>query len=117
MPEGDRMKQIDWYYKRNSCNSCIKAEQFLDQNNLTPVETVNCKKEPIDAGELRNRLNEVSRVIVTRGKKILELDPKSDTEEILSTAIGRSGNLRAPSMRQGKLLIVGYNDEVYNHLS
>jgi len=117
LPEGDGMKQIDWYYKRNSCNSCIKAEQFLDQNNLTPVETVNCKKEPIDAGELRDRLNEVSRVIVTRGKKILELDPKSDTEEILSTAIGRSGNLRAPSMRQGKLLIVGYNDEVYNHLN
>ncbi|MCA9778361.1 MAG: hypothetical protein KC800_16655 [Candidatus Eremiobacteraeota bacterium] len=110
------MKQIDWYYHRNSCNSCTKAQEFLEQNNLTPVETVNCKKEPIDAGELKERLKKVDRVLVTRGKKILELDPKADAEEILSTAIGRSGNLRAPSMRQGSLLLVGYNDEIYTRL-
>jgi hypothetical protein len=74
---------------------------------------VNCKKVPIDVDGLTARLDEVSRVLVTRGKKLLELDPNQDREEILKTAIGRSGNLRAPSLRHGDLLLVGFSEGAY----
>jgi hypothetical protein len=78
---------------------------------------VNCKKVPIDAQALTARLGEVDQVVVTRGKKLLELDPRKDREEILKTAIGRSGNLRAPSLQSGKLLIVGFTEAAYAKLT
>ncbi|MFA5508969.1 MAG: ArsC family (seleno)protein [Vulcanimicrobiota bacterium] len=110
------MEYIDWYYRRSGCTSCNKAQEFLEQNELKPLTEVNCKKFPLDSKQLRERLSEVDRVVVTRGKKLLELDPKGDQEEILTVAIGRSGNLRAPSVRKGRLLIVGFNHEAYSLL-
>lgn len=71
---------------------------------------------PIDSSALAERLSEVNRVLVTKGKKILDLDPSSDKQEILDTAIGRSGNLRAPSIRHGKLMIVGFSEDAYQEL-
>ena len=79
-------------------------------------EEVNCKKFPIDADGLAERLSGVNKVLVSKGKKLLELDPGADKEEILSIAIGRSGNLRAPSLQHGKLLIVGFHQEAYSRL-
>ncbi len=53
---------------------------------------------------------------MTRGKKLLELRPGQDTEQILDLAIGRSGNLRAPSLSHQELLVVGFNPEAYQEL-
>lgn len=78
---------------------------------------MNCKKVPIGVEELKPRLRQVSSVLVTRGKKLLEFDPERDQAEILKTAIGRSGNLRAPSLRNGSLLIVGFTEEAYQRLT
>jgi arsenate reductase-like glutaredoxin family protein len=83
---------------------------------LQPKEVVNCKKTPLDASELESVLGRFERVLVTKGKKILDLDPDGDREEILKTAIGRSGNLRAPAISKGKTLIVGFSEEAYQHL-
>lgn len=58
-------------------------------------------------------LAKLDRVVVINGKKILELDPQRESEQILETAIGRSGNLRAPSLVQDKTLVVGYSAEIY----
>lgn len=33
--------------------------------------------------------------------------------EILKEAMGRSGSLRAPSVKLGDTLVIGYNDAVY----
>ena len=80
------------------------------------TEEVNCKKELIDSAELSLRLSKLSKVFVTKGKKVLELDPETDKEEILSTAIGRSGNLRAPSVRHRGILVVGFHETTYASL-
>jgi arsenate reductase-like glutaredoxin family protein len=57
-----------------------------------------------------------SKVIVARGKKRLELDMKRDPptdEQLLEVMLGRSGTLRAPTLRRGTTLLVGYNDDIY----
>lgn len=74
---------------------------------------VNCRKLPIDSQGLESRLSEIGRVLVTKGKKVLEFDPERDKDEVLKTAIGRSGNLRAPSIQHEGLLIVGFHEEAY----
>lgn len=51
------------------------------------------------------------------GKKILEFDPAGeDFDELLNKATGRTGNLRAPTVRIGATLYVGFNQEMYEQL-
>lgn len=40
-----------------------------------------------------------------------DLKKDYDEDEIASLIMGRSGNLRAPTLRVGKKLIVGFNEE------
>ena len=58
-------------------------------------------------------------IYIAKGKKILALDPESaNREEILKSAMGRSGNLRAPTLKVGKKVLVGFNDTLYpEHLN
>lgn len=53
--------------------------------------------------------------MVAKGKKILTFDLEADRpsdEEILDLILGRSGTLRAPSLRVGDTFVVGYNAEL-----
>ena len=54
------------------------------------------------------------RVIVSKGKKLDEFAtagkaPKAAVDAML----GPTGNLRAPCLRVGKTLLVGFNEEVF----
>ena len=48
-----------------------------------------------------------------RGKKLVHFDLKKDydEDEVAGLILGRSGTLRAPVLRVGKKLIVGFNEE------
>ena len=50
---------------------------------------------------------------MARGKKLVHFDLKKeyDQDEIAGLILGRSGTLRAPVLRVGKKLIVGFNEE------
>ena len=50
---------------------------------------------------------------MARGKKLVHFDLKKayDEDEIAGLILGRSGTLRAPVLRVGKKLIVGFNEE------
>ena len=58
----------------------------------------------------------IDRLIAARGKAITILDLKADKpddETLLGLLIGRTGHLRAPTVRVGKTLLVGFNNEAY----
>ena len=62
-------------------------------------------------------VNEVSQIRVAKGKRTLTFDPqRDDQEEILKSILGRSSTLRAPTLRIGSDLIVGYNDDLYQQI-
>ena len=54
-------------------------------------------------------------IIATKGPKIvtLTMSEKPTDEEILALIKGPTGNLRAPTMRVGKMLLVGFKEEIY----
>lgn len=57
--------------------------------------------------------------MVARGKKVIELDMKREPpadDELLSLVLGRSGTLRAPTMRLGETLLVGFNGDAYQQV-
>ncbi len=61
-------------------------------------------------------IGEVNDVYVATGKKITHLNVKKDKPDkktLTKLLIGPSGNLRAPTLRCGKTLLVGFNREAF----
>lgn len=55
---------------------------------------------------------------VASGQKTLSYKPEqASKEELVKKATGRTGNLRAPALRIGNDLYVGYNVSMYEELS
>jgi len=53
-------------------------------------------------------------VIVAKGKKVTEFAPAGKApKDLLEAMLGTTGNLRAPTVKRGKTVLVGYNEEVY----
>ena len=61
-------------------------------------------------------LKGVKDLYVAKGKKTLhfKLDAKDrpSDDEILGLILGRSGTLRAPAIRTGKRMVVGFNPDI-----
>jgi arsenate reductase-like glutaredoxin family protein len=53
-------------------------------------------------------------VIVAKGKKVREFSPgKRADDEIVDAMLGPTGNLRAPTIRRGKTVLVGFEEDAY----
>lgn len=54
-------------------------------------------------------------MVVAKGKRLTELDisqePPAD-DVVAKLMLGPTGNLRAPTLRVGRTLVVGYNEQV-----
>jgi arsenate reductase-like glutaredoxin family protein len=77
------------------------------------VDANRVKKGRADALAL---LRQSDRLVAAKGKKVVAIDLKADRpgdEELLALVLGPTGNLRAPTLRVGKTLLVGFNEEAY----
>lgn len=63
-----------------------------------------------DAAELAKA---ASKVIVAKGKKVQEFKGGSAAKEVVDAMLGPTGNLRAPTARSGKTVVVGFNEDAY----
>lgn len=55
-----------------------------------------------------------SKLIVAKGKKVSEFKAGATvSDEAIDAMLGPTGNLRAPTVRVGKTLVVGFNEESY----
>jgi hypothetical protein len=76
---------------------------------------VDARKERIGENEAVALARTMRRVLVARGSKVVELDPKkAPREEIAASLMGPSGNLRAPALKVGTTLVVGFNEDLYD---
>ena len=81
--------------------------------------TVDAKKARLgekDALELAASADELYSV---KGSKVTHLRLKAekpDKATILAAMLGPTGNLRAPVVRQGRTLFVGFNEELFARL-
>ena len=57
----------------------------------------------------------MNKVVVAKGKNVVTFDLKKDPPDddtLAAHLLGPTGNLRAPSVRRGSTLYVGFNEEV-----
>ena len=62
---------------------------------------------------------EAHRLIAAKGKKVTTIDlrtaPPAD-DVLAGLMLGPTGNLRAPIMRVGQTILVGYNDQAFTDI-
>jgi arsenate reductase-like glutaredoxin family protein len=69
-------------------------------------------KEPVEGDAALELLDGVTQLRVAKGKKVVDVDLGEDRptdEELLALLLGRSGKLRAPTIRTGDTLLVGFH--------
>lgn len=57
-----------------------------------------------------------SKLIVAKGKNVVTFSMRKDSPDdqmLAAHMLGPTGNLRAPAIRKGKTLVVGFNEEVF----
>ena len=99
--------------------SCKKAQEFLEKNDLEPSDRADAGTKPRGKSEALALAKTADRIVVARGKKIVTFDMKKDRPDettLLSHLLGPTGNLRAPTIRKGKTLLVGFNPDAYSAL-
>ena len=99
--------------------SCKKAQEFLESRNWRVAEQTDASKKREGRDEALALARSADRVIVAKGKKVVTFEMKKnppDDETLLAHLLGPTGNLRAPTFRKGKTLMVGFNDGAYGEL-
>ena len=84
----------------------------MDANGIEAKETIlaSAKLGRKDAAAMAKA---AGKVIVAKGKKLTEFKGGSAGKDVVDAMLGPTGNLRAPTLRKGKTVIVGFNDETY----
>ena len=86
---------------------------MLDDRKADVQQQRNSRKEPFSDKEARELIKAVSKVIVARGKKFDEIPAAKAT---IADLKGPTGNYRAPMLRKGRTLLVGFHAEVLDTL-
>ena len=96
-------------FQRVSLTFCADLHATVLEVAYPPVKTFDgCQPIHVEA--------EADTVHVAKGKKVVSFDMKraapSDAE-LLAVMLGPTGNLRAPTWRKGRTLVVGFDEATY----
>jgi len=85
----------------------------LEARNINIKEKMPASKK-LQAADSADLLADASTLIALKGKKVQKFSVKSSiSDEAIAATLGPTGNMRAPTMRVGKTIIVGFNEAVY----
>ncbi|MBL8233032.1 MAG: hypothetical protein JNL98_31325 [Bryobacterales bacterium] len=80
---------------------------------------MDAKKTTLKLNDALALLKDVTEVYAAKGKNVVHYDLKKDKpseSDLAAILLGPTGNLRAPTLRKGKTLIVGFDPDTYTKL-
>lgn len=83
------------------------------------IEQVDARRRPIGGVSALGLLRGVDHIYSTKGRDVIHLDlrfKKPDRKTLLGLLLGPTGHLRAPALRQGRTLIIGFDEDTYLRL-
>jgi len=84
----------------------------MDAHRIERREIVSAARK-LGRAEAAELVRQVTKVIVAKGKAVREHAGGTPDAAVLAALLGPTGNLRAPALRAGKTLLIGFSDEVY----
>ena len=77
---------------------------------------MDAKKQTIAGDRALDVLAGVDKLHAAKGKRVVHVDLRNDRPDratLLALLLGPTGNLRAPTLRRGRTLLVGFDEETY----
>jgi len=98
--------------------TCGRAREFLERRKIEVVEQVLASKTPQGRKEALALARSARRLVAAKGTRITELDlgKNPSDAEILALVLGPTGKLRAPAMKVGDTLFVGFPKDGFEAL-
>ena len=87
----------------------------MEAHDIEVAETVNASKK-LGREHALGMARHAKRLIAAKGKKVTAVDVTAShpsDDELAALMLGPTGNMRAPTMRVGQTLLVGYHDQVF----
>jgi hypothetical protein len=98
---------------------CKKAQGFLETEAWQVQERADAGKDRRGREEALALARTVDKVVVARGKKVVTYDMKNappDDDTLAAHLLGPTGNLKAPTLRKGQTLLVGFSEAAYQEV-
>ena len=99
--------------------TCARTQGFLAERGVEYKERVDASKAKLGREAALKLARDASKVIVAKGKRVTTFDMKKsppDEATLLASLLGPTGNLRAPAIRRGTTLLVGFEEETYRRM-
>jgi arsenate reductase-like glutaredoxin family protein len=80
---------------------------------------VDARKERFGPDDAVKLTQDIAEIIAAKGKKVVRYNLAKDKpgrQDLLAVMIGPSGNLRAPTLRKGKKLLIGFDPAAYREV-
>lgn len=110
--------KVDWWYHRRNCKGCERARRFLSRHGMAIRDETDARRHGVNAEEALDLARNGRTVIsICRGRILrLTMAKKPSDEEVLRAILGPRGRLRAPSIRVGKTLVVGFDETEWSNV-
>jgi arsenate reductase-like glutaredoxin family protein len=99
--------------------TCAKTQGFLAKHKVDVAERTDAKKATIKGDAALSVLRDVDELYVAKGKNVVHVDLKREKPsraDLLGLLLGPTGNLRAPTLRKRRTLVVGFDEATYKKL-
>lgn len=84
----------------------------MDANKIEPKEAIPASRKlgRTDAAAIAKA---AKKIVVAKGKKVSEFPGGAAKKDIIDAMLGPTGNLRAPTIRSGTTVLIGFNEDVF----
>ena len=89
----------------------------MDAHQLHATQTVSASRK-LGRDDAREILEDSALLLVSKGKKLSRwtIDPSAIDPEAIDAMLGSTGNLRAPTIRVGTTVVVGFHEDLYEEV-
>ena len=80
---------------------------------------VDARKVRLEQKDALAMLTDIEEIYVAKGKRVSHVDLRKENpgnDALLSLLLGPTGNLRAPTLRVGRTLLVGFDEATYEKI-
>lgn len=99
--------------------TCAKTQGFLAKKRITAETVVDAKKKTLKLKDALALLDGVDEIVSGKRGKVERVDLRAgnpDQATLARLLLGPTGNLRAPTFRTGRTLVVGFDEPTYKRL-
>ena len=99
--------------------TCARTQGFLARHKVAVAAQTDAKKATIKGDAALGVLKDVDELYVAKGKRVVHVNltrERPPRAELLGLLLGPTGNLRAPTLRKGRTLIVGFDETTYKRV-